>query len=76
MKHGTHSDRNKEMVRRVLKGETLRAVGKDHSISKTRVRHILNEVMYRLFVNTKRRAIRRVPLKNWRIGKNHVLNKL
>lgn len=48
MKHGTKSDRNKEIITSVLNGKTLQAVGNTHGISTNRVRTIVYEAWARI----------------------------
>lgn len=81
MQHGTKSERNKDVVRRVLNGETLQAVGNGYGISANRTRLIFYEAMYRMFKNEYHpreswHKIKRTSLQSWRSAKNYILSRL
>ncbi len=83
MKHGTKSERNKNMVCRVLNGETLKAVGDRYNITGPRVREVFYATMYRMFKDNPYagavksvRDVKKVSLENWRISKNYIIARL
>jgi len=80
MKHGTKSDRNKGIVIRVLNGENMSDLAKEHDVSATTVRTILHQAVYRILDGRRRNlrfsVIEKTPLKSFRAAKRFIINRL
>ncbi len=75
MKQGAKSDRNKQILTRVLNGETITIVAKDNGLSYNRTRVIIYECIARLLYSNKRDA-EHISLIKLRGLKDFVLSKL
>jgi len=79
---GAKPERNKEIITRVLEGETLQTVGDAHELTKERVRQIVYQTMHRMFKDNNYagastlREIKAIKLSAWRASKNFIINRL